>query len=844
MRGLLRAPVCLFAMAAMGAMLLGCPDNGPYTGAVKVSIQPGAAVDDGAQWQLDGGAWQDSASTLADVATGAHTVAFKVLTGWATPLSQSVTVTRDETLEVTAAYQKQYTLQVAKLGQGTVVPAAGTHVYSEGDEITLSATPAEGWEFEHWEGDLGSQDSTDTVVMNSDKTVMAVFAQVDYTLLVQAEGLGTVNPEVGLHTYGQGDVVNLSATAASGWRFDHWSGAISSTSATSTVTMDADKTVTAHFEYAPPSYSLSVTASPLAGGSVGLYPDGGSYEEGTVVALVATPALYYRFSGWVGAVTGTANPTTVTMDANKTVTANFVFDPEQYPVTVIREPEAGGSVSLNPAAGPYSAGTKVTLTATPAANYRFVEWEGALSGSTNPESFVMDEAKTVVARFEYAPSMVTVNVAAVPTGGGSIVMSPSGGSYVPGTEITLAAVPADGYRFHHWGGDLSGITNPLVLTVENDMIVQAVFMQLVSTAVLGVTADPPQGGYVTLDPAGGRYLINEQVQMLATAAANYSFLRWDGDVTGTDNPVELTMDADKTVTAVFDWVVKFEDAQLDAAVREALGLSSSGTLMASQLGGLTQLDAAGLGIATIEGLQWCRNLRQADLSNNLLGNLWPLVNNSGFTSGAALLFTGNQADWTSCDSLDRLRERGVTVFADDVCSDKEFVSLHDYWPLAVGNTWPWQKLSCPLGLGVVGDAEVTGQFAINGYDIWQVEAPYYGESGPMIETEYWTFVDGWMCYADDLDQLTYLPALGTKAHLMFPERIALGESFLFGGMLSVTAEQGPLSAFRTDIEDSPYGDLADTLNLDVLILGRCLGPIAGCGGIGEATNLAACDAGR
>src|SRR5450830_339480 len=70
-------------------------------------------------------------------------------------------------------------------------------------------------------------------------------------------------------------------------------------------------------------YALTTTASPSAGGSVRRSPDASSYAPGTVVTLTASPVAGYVFTGWFGALSGTKNPATVTMDANKKVTASF-----------------------------------------------------------------------------------------------------------------------------------------------------------------------------------------------------------------------------------------------------------------------------------------------------------------------------------------------------------------------------------------------------------------------------------------------------------------------------------------------------------------------------------------
>lgn len=73
----------------------------------------------------------------------------------------------------------------------------------------------------------------------------------------------------------------------------------------------------------PGSYTLSITASPSAGGTVTASPAGSSYAAGTVVTLTATPATGYTFSGWSGAASGTASTATVTMNASLSVTASF-----------------------------------------------------------------------------------------------------------------------------------------------------------------------------------------------------------------------------------------------------------------------------------------------------------------------------------------------------------------------------------------------------------------------------------------------------------------------------------------------------------------------------------------
>lgn len=56
------------------------------------------------------------------------------------------------------------------------------------------------------------------------------------------------------------------------------------------------------------------------------YPSAFTFNEGEYVSLEAVPASGYRFDNWSGAGQGTTNPTTIVIDCNKSITANFSPD--------------------------------------------------------------------------------------------------------------------------------------------------------------------------------------------------------------------------------------------------------------------------------------------------------------------------------------------------------------------------------------------------------------------------------------------------------------------------------------------------------------------------------------
>jgi len=60
----------------------------------------------------------------------------------------------------------------------------------------------------------------------------------------------------------------------------------------------------------------------------------------------------------------------------------------------------------------------------------------------------------------------TLTTIVSPSGAGSV--SPSGGEYESGVQVTLTANPASGYAFDHWSGSASGTTTTITITIDSD----------------------------------------------------------------------------------------------------------------------------------------------------------------------------------------------------------------------------------------------------------------------------------------------------------------------------------------------------------------------------------------
>ena len=136
--------------------------------------------------------------------------------------------------------------------------------------------------------------------------------------------------------------------------------------ATINILMDGDKSVCAYFK--KKKFTLTIIASN------GTVSGAGTYNAGTQVNIQATANTGYQFDHWSGDLSGSANPTTILMNSNKTVTANFVLIPVvQYTLITSVDPIDGGTIT---GAGTYDAGANVNVEATPAVDYDFDHWSG------------------------------------------------------------------------------------------------------------------------------------------------------------------------------------------------------------------------------------------------------------------------------------------------------------------------------------------------------------------------------------------------------------------------------------------------------------------------------------
>jgi hypothetical protein len=132
----------------------------------------------------------------------------------------------------------------------------------------------------------------------------------------------------------------------------------------------------------------------------------------------------------------------------------------------------GGTVSTT--GGEFEAGQTVSVTATPQGEYLFKNWSDGNTDATR--TITISSNTTLIANFEKKKYPLTVNIEGEGEVLEEIVNTGRTTDYDSGTTVKLTAVPAEGWEFVGWQGDLSGTDNSTQITIDNAKTVKAIFI--------------------------------------------------------------------------------------------------------------------------------------------------------------------------------------------------------------------------------------------------------------------------------------------------------------------------------------------------------------------------------
>jgi hypothetical protein len=198
----------------------------------------------------------------------------------------------------------------------------------------------------------------------------------------------------------------------------------------------------------------------------------------------------------------------------------------------------------------YGDGSIVTLVATAAAGYVFVNWtEGGTPASTSPGyTFTADSDRTLVANFIPVGAAKSITTSSSPAAGGS---TSGDGAYAAGASATVSATPNYGYKFSKWqvnGLTVSSAAN-YTFTVSTNRALVAKFKPVY---YVEVSANPPEGGEVEADPA---YELGELAKLKAKPSEGWSFVNWtqNGVPVSASPQFQFNVTGNRTLVGNFAW---------------------------------------------------------------------------------------------------------------------------------------------------------------------------------------------------------------------------------------------------------------------------------------------------
>jgi len=327
----------------------------------------------------------------------------------------------------------------------------------------------------------------------------------------------------------------------------------------------SDHTIAATFK--TKTYTVSVSSSPMQGGSVN---GGGTYSHGAQVSCQATANTGYRFVNWTeGGVVVSENSTyTFNITANRNLIANFV---RVYSVTFnVVDSEGvlqGAEVSFN-------GETKITDVLGKAV------FTGVVSGSKaytvskegyNNEAGTVDVDSDESVDITMVKKTYTLSVSTV--GQGTVTKNPDKATYTHGEVVQLTANPDSGWNFDSWSGDLTGSTNPVNITMNEDKTVAANFSEITYTITFSVSDSEGavQGANVTFNSetkttdSQGKAIFNG----VAVGDKQYSVSKDGyGNVSG-----DVNVDSSKTVNVLLEKKPMIQVASRSMQIDDPLPIS-------------------------------------------------------------------------------------------------------------------------------------------------------------------------------------------------------------------------------------------------------------------------------
>ena len=146
----------------------------------------------------------------------------------------------------------------------------------------------------------------------------------------------------------------------------------------------------------PIIHTLFTSSNPINGGSVS--PSKAEYDNGESAQITAVASSEYVFQNWTGA-SGSETSTSVIMDMDKLVTANFIKKKYALNIETVGQGNVTEKLIKYGTVSNYNSGSIIEVEAVPYEDWKFIEWQGDISGQKNPYIINLISDKSIKAIF-------------------------------------------------------------------------------------------------------------------------------------------------------------------------------------------------------------------------------------------------------------------------------------------------------------------------------------------------------------------------------------------------------------------------------------------------------------
>jgi hypothetical protein len=420
---------------------------------------------------------------------------------------------------------------------------AGGGTFPSGTSVTVTATANTGYSFVNWteNGNNVSTNANYNFTATGNKNLVANFTLNTYTVTTSSNPVGA-GGTLGGGTFVYGTLVNLNASQNTGYTFANWTenGNIVSTNQNYIFTLTGNVNLVANFT--PNSYTITISSSPVAGGTT---TGSGTFAFGTSVTITANPNPGYSFSNWTeNGNNVSANPSySFTVAGNRTLVAHFTLN--NYTITTFSNPVAGGTTN---GGGTFSYGSTVTVNATPNTGYIFSNWKenGNVVSTNSSYSFTISANRNLVANFTLIS--YTITTSSNPVAGGTTT---GGGTFSYGTSVTVTASANTGYLFINWteNGNIVSTNPSYNFTISGNKNLVANFI-LSTNYNVATSSNPVAGGTTT---GSGSYAAGASATVTASPNTGYTFVNWtdNGNIVSANPNYNFTVTGNRSLVANF-----------------------------------------------------------------------------------------------------------------------------------------------------------------------------------------------------------------------------------------------------------------------------------------------------